>query len=74
MKKVLTISLFTIFITVLFTLFFGKDPVTYVKDSSLLVQIVSVVFSIMILAIIVLVDLKQKHQVKNKDSRKVIHS
>lgn len=74
MKKVLTISLFTIFITVLFTLFFGKDPVTYVKDSSLLVHIVSVVFSIMILAIIVLVDLKQKHQVKNKDSRKVIHS
>lgn len=74
MKKVLTISLFTIFITVLFRLFFGKDPVTYVKDSSLLVQIVSVVFSIMILAIIVLVDLKQKHQVKNKDSKKVIHS
>ena len=74
MKKVLTISLFTIFITVLFTLFFGKDPVTYVKDSSLLVQIVSVVFSIMILAIILIVDLKQKHQVNNKDSKKVIHS
>jgi uncharacterized membrane protein len=66
MKKVLTISLFTISITILFTWFLGKDPVTYIKDSSFVVQLVSVVFSIITMAIIIIFDLKQKHQNKIK--------
>lgn len=70
MKKALNISLLTVSFTVLFTLLFGKDPVTLIKDSSQSVQIVSVVLSIMVIAIILMFDLKQKHHNKVKNTER----